>query len=436
MLEITAFCVATGDKLTLLKEQSNNRTETAFKGLVETTGRYHQSNQDDTLYMLDFFADNGDWVAGYNLSQATYSRVLQMIDMVVSKTEQVTEVVPMHSEAPTVQLNMVQAAKSQRAAKRTDVKPLTNDEHAASVNPAVLYLMGFQNDATRKANQTILKLLCRSISKSDDSDYTTFNWGDLRFQHVIAIKSMLQEKELSPSRVNSYLSVLKGVARHSRQLKLMSFDDYQSIIEVPSIKFDARYKTTYVTPYMRERVINHLTNIGTVKSIRDLAMFALLIGTGLRRSELVNLKAGQITASNPDFSVKGKGGKVRELAVPLWAMPLLTDWLDARITSDTDLTKEYMFLKVTKFDEICLTAKRSPLTGRVIARICEKLCNEVGVVKFTPHDLRGSFATHLLNQGVDTIFVSQSMGHSSADTLKHYDRRQDIERLEILRNVA
>ena len=152
---------------------------------------------------------------------------------------------------------------------------------------------------------------------------------------------------------------------------------------------------------------------------RDLAIFSVLYATGLRVSELVALKRNQVSIVSGEFSVRGKGGKVRPVFLTETAKDDLGEYLESR----TD-TNPYLFIRHHQNPE--LDSNKLPLSARSVQRMILAAAKRVGVVKpISPHKLRHSFATDLLRNGADLRSVQALLGHSSITTTQVYTHVTD-----------
>lgn len=152
------------------------------------------------------------------------------------------------------------------------------------------------------------------------------------------------------------------------------------------------------------------------KALRDKAILALLFSTGLRVSELCSLSRDSIDLSRDEFSVRGKGEKVRLVFLSDEAKQALKNYLANR----RDLG-EAMFTSVSKINQ-----KNEWLTPRSVERIIKKYAVKSGISKkVTPHTLRHIFATDLLQNGADIRSVQMMLGHSSVATTQIYTHVTD-----------
>ena len=152
---------------------------------------------------------------------------------------------------------------------------------------------------------------------------------------------------------------------------------------------------------------------------RNRAMIAVLFSSGLRISELLGLKRNQINLATGEFSVRGKGGKVRPGFLSSEALDILGDYIDNR--SDTNPC-----LFIRHYKNAHLDSRKTPLGARAVQRIIATLAVKAGITKpVTPHKIRHSFATDLLRNGADIRSVQALLGHSSITTTQIYTHVTD-----------
>lgn len=161
------------------------------------------------------------------------------------------------------------------------------------------------------------------------------------------------------------------------------------------------------------------TEGNTVKTLRDRAILELLFSSGLRVSELTGLDRAHLNLDKEEFSVRGKGSKLRIVFISPSAKDALRAYLDRRQDVDPALfvshgKKGLVNKKNAKRDTL-------RLTPRSIARIVKHYAKKAGIVKDVhPHTLRHSFATDLLVNGADIRSVQSMLGHASITTTQIY----------------
>jgi integrase/recombinase XerC len=151
----------------------------------------------------------------------------------------------------------------------------------------------------------------------------------------------------------------------------------------------------------------------TPAGVRDRAILETLYSAGLRVSELVGLNDGDVDSSSGIVRIRGKGKKERLAPIGSYADRALKKWLAVRTLSPREKTGREAPVFTNKFG--------TRLTTRSVARMLEKHIKENGLDQRTsPHTLRHSFATHLLDRGADIRSVQELLGHKSLVTTQIY----------------
>ena len=151
-------------------------------------------------------------------------------------------------------------------------------------------------------------------------------------------------------------------------------------------------------------------------SLRAVAMLEILYATGLRVSELVHLQVSQFR-HRPDFIlVVGKGGRERLVPLGLAAKRAAADWLELRDATPGYLLSGYMFPGVSA------TADGGAMTRQQFAQLLKTIAAaaQIDPSRVTPHKIRHSFATHMLNRGADLRSLQTMLGHSDIATTQIY----------------
>lgn len=157
--------------------------------------------------------------------------------------------------------------------------------------------------------------------------------------------------------------------------------------------------------------------------LRDKAILELFYASGLRLSELIGLKMGQIDLEQGMVRVLGKGNKERMVPVGSQAMGSLKIYLAKR--------KELLNGKMDP-ETIFLNKLGDKISARAVERLIDKYLKRTGIQKkVTPHVLRHTFATHLLNSGADMRGIQELLGHASLSTTQRYTHVQLDKLMEV-----
>ncbi|MFQ5499089.1 MAG: tyrosine-type recombinase/integrase [Candidatus Zixiibacteriota bacterium] len=152
--------------------------------------------------------------------------------------------------------------------------------------------------------------------------------------------------------------------------------------------------------------------------LRDYTIVALLYATGIRRQELATIRLADIDLTSGMITVHGKGNKVRMVPIGDRTLEELRSYLDVR----EEFEQSRRLLRGTDTQsnsQLLLNRGGRPLSVRSIDRIVQKFGRRYGV-DLTPHRLRHSFATHLLENGADLMLIKEILGHATLSTTQKY----------------
>jgi integrase len=292
----------------------------------------------------------------------------------------------------------------------TNKKDLARIDH----NAAAIYLTSLNSESGRRTMRQALNVCAGLLSTNADA--ITFDWHEVRFQHVNAIRARLTEV-YKPATTNKILWALKGALRSAWQSGQMTAEDYYKAVSVKGVKNDTLPVGRELTSGEISALMSDCGHDTTNAGARDAAIIALMYSCGLRREEVVTLALADFTTEDGRLAVKGKGKKERTAWLTGGAARAMADWLTVR--GDTPGA---LFVAVNKSGRIM---NYEHMTPKVIYNMLAKRATESGVKSFSPHDLRRSFVSDLLDAGADITTVSKMAGHASVTTTSRYDRRPE-----------
>lgn len=204
--------------------------------------------------------------------------------------------------------------------------------------------------------------------------------------------------------------ILAGI--HS-WFRFLLYKDY--IEQDPSELLEGPKKSKHLPTVLSLDEVNRLMaaiDLSSNEGHRNRAMMEILYGSGLRVSELVNLRLSQIYLDEHYMLIEGKGSKQRLVPISPVAEEWFGYWLQERASWP---------VKPESKDIAFVNRYGRPLTRAMVFTIVRKLCAEAGITKtVSPHTLRHSFATHLLQNGADLRVIQQLLGHEDLATTEIY----------------
>ena len=215
----------------------------------------------------------------------------------------------------------------------------------------------------------------------------------------------LIDADISNNTVNRKVSSLKSFYKFLQKTGLIEINP---LAKHRALKVPKKVQVPFTSKEINQVILNINKN-KDFDSIRNKLLVELLYSTGIRRAELINIKERDVNKANCTIKVLGKRNKER-------FVPILASVLD---TLD-----EYLILRnKNQFDSefLLITSKGNKIYETLVYRIINSYFSQVSSkVKKSPHILRHSFATHLLNEGADLNSVKELLGHSSLASTQVY----------------
>lgn len=247
--------------------------------------------------------------------------------------------------------------------------------------------------------------------------------------HLIALRSFLKYlakrdiETLAPEKIEL-------MKMPDREVSFLEGGDLSRLLEAPFANLNIKTKGN------TEKQVDTKTLI----AFRDKAILEMLFSTGLRVSELVKLKKDSLNLQKEEFTVTGKGRKSRVVFLSDQAKYWLKKYLEVRrdmnpylFISHDKRTLHSHSVRAVQSDKKKEKGKKmetadEPLTPRSVQRLVQKYARQAGITKeVTPHTLRHSYATDLLQNGADIRSVQTMLGHSSITTTQIYTHITDKE---------
>lgn len=232
---------------------------------------------------------------------------------------------------------------------------------------------------------------------------------DVEYQFLRGYLIFLHDQNLNTSTINHKLSTLRSFYRFLQREEYVSDNPFLLIESLKTIQKNPDF--LYVDEM--EELLDSI-DTSTPLGVRNKAMLELMYASGLRCSEVVNLTLAQIDFQNQILLIHGKGNKDRYVPFHDYASDWLKDYID-------DARKTLMNVQHLDHDFVFVNKNGGRMTNRGVQNIVERISmNYDASRKIHPHTFRHSFATHLLESGVDLRIVQELLGHANLSTTQVY----------------
>ena len=251
-------------------------------------------------------------------------------------------------------------------------------------------------------------------------EFETDSLKDVNYSQIRSWIVKLVDEGISNNSINRKVSSLKSFYKFLQKTEQVKSNP---LAKHKSLKVAKKVQVPFTSKEIDE-VIESLELGKDFKSIRNKLIVELFYSTGMRRSELIHLKIPSINFQSRTIKVLGKRNKER--LIPL-------------IPSVLKTVEEYLNVKkeiITDNDFLFISEKGNKIYETLVYRVINNYFSNVSTkVKKSPHILRHSFATHLLNQGADLNSVKELLGHSSLASTQVYTHNS-LEKIKKVYNQA
>ena len=289
------------------------------------------------------------------------------------------------------------------------VEQLPRDRHPVAVYLASLSASGRRMMAQARGHSA-------DLLSGGAADAESLDWSRVRYAHVAALRTLLVEEGKRAATVNKALCAVRRVLRECWRLGLMTAEDYHRCADVEGVKARTVPKGRMLSADEVAR-LKEACDPSTPAGARDRALLGLLARGGLRRAELVALDVEDFAdgLDGGTLLVRGKGNRERRVPISNGVLEAVRDWIAVRGDAPGPL-----LLPVRKGG----TVEHRRMSTQAVYDRLRSLAKRAGVLDFTPHDLRRTAGSEMLDAGADLSVVADILGHSSVDvTRRSYDRR-------------
>jgi len=284
-------------------------------------------------------------------------------------------------------------------------------------HPVVAYLAGLAKSSRRPQKQA-LDVIAGYLTSGQVTDSLALPaqaWGDIQYSHTQAVRSWLAENYAAGT-ANRMLAALRRTLRAAWRLGLMTAEQYQAAADIGPVTGETIPAGRELSGGELSALLAECQKDDSPGGIKDAALIALSYACGLRRAEVIGLDLANYDQESGKLVILGKRNKQRTAYVTNGAKHALEDWLELRGDDPGPL-----FLAVTKNGEI----RPGRMTSQAIYNMLKRRGAAAGVSEFSPHDLRRTFVSDMLEAGADISIVAKMAGHANVQTTARYDRRPE-----------
>lgn len=224
------------------------------------------------------------------------------------------------------------------------------------------------------------------------------------------------------------MAALRGTLKECWRLDLMGIEDYHRAIDVKPIRGEKPSQAAgrALADGEKRAIVKVCRADPSPAGPRDAAIFGLGVFGGLRRAEIAGLQLEDYDQAGQVLTVRGKGNKTRTVHLAPGVDDALADWLHIRGLADGPL-----FLVINKGGRVLQVG----ISDASVYDLVAKRASSAGVKRFSPHDMRRTFAGDLLDAGADIATVQRILGHSDSNTTAGYDRRGERSKKEAIEKL-
>ena len=231
---------------------------------------------------------------------------------------------------------------------------------------------------------------------------------NITFGHIRSYIRHLSDKSMAANSIKRAISSIRTYHNFLKEKDLMD-DNPAQLLSIPKVP---QKLPNILTIEEMELLINIIPNDNPM-AIRDSAIFEMMYSCGLRVSELCDIETTDILWDSDVIRVKGKGGNYRFVPFGPYAREKLKNYIDHK--------RPFLSKNNNNVAEVFLSQNGRQLTRMMIWVLLKKWTQASGIQKqVSPHTLRHSFATHLIEGGADIRFVQEMLGHADISTTQVY----------------
>jgi integrase/recombinase XerD len=275
---------------------------------------------------------------------------------------------------------------------------------AITQDPVAAYLLSLPSKESKRTQLSALRAVAGLFGQANPRHV---EWTEITYMHALALRDRLSSG-FGPATARRYFAAFRGVLREAWRLGIFPGDEWRRIDDIDAPKGSSAETGRALSAEEIKRLLDACPD--TYGGRREAALVAVSIFAGLRRFEAAGADLADYDDTSGELQIRGKGNKARTVRLARIAREALTEWIIVRGLDQGPL--------------IYGGAKGKRLGYSTVDAIIGRVATRAKVDRFTPHDMRRTFVTRILEMTGDLAIAQKSAGHSKPDTTVKYDKRK------------
>ncbi len=301
-------------------------------------------------------------------------------------------------------------------------------------NPVMAYLLSLGSQVSREKTASHLRQIVRLVHRLPDGvpvDIFQFNWAEFDYVQTRGLIEVMRQESYSPESIKAFLSAVRGVLREAFILGQVPAEQLERVRSIRPPREIRIHKGRLISSDEYMKMLEACSNDDSTKGVRDYAIICVLLNCGLRRAELVGLNLEDCDLSDGIMLIRGKGNKERHAFLNERTIDAIAQWLEWRGHDQGPL-----FIRLYRNGGMPKDIRAGRMSDQAVYDILNYRRKQAGLEPLSPHDLRRTLASTLLDQGFPIEDVRDVLGHSSVKTTERYDLRNADRLKEKMRNFS
>ena len=284
----------------------------------------------------------------------------------------------------------------------------------------VLDIICLEKGLSKNTKIAYLKDVSLVLDWFENKNINFFRANEKNFYELF---SYFKSKNYKPSSLNRKLSSLKqfyDVLKAEGYIKINPLNNLESFKKIKNLPKSLSEEQLFLLLSKAKKNLKNIEQDNSVKKIkylRILTILEILYSTGMRVSELISLPLSDFVKINDLLQIKGKGGIYRYVAFNKEAKKMIEMWLLHRFSIEKFINNKYIFPANNGIGHIARQTIYKDLTE--LSRN-----TNMSITNISPHKIRHSFATHMINRGADLRYLQKLLGHADISTTEIYTKVQ------------